>query len=341
MTQPDSGGTAVVLLNLGTPDAPTAPALRRYLGEFLGDRRVVEIPRLVWLPLLYGVILPLRASRSAAKYATIWQSGGSPLATGTAALAEALQAELDRRGHRVAVRHAMRYGQPSTPAVLDDLADRDHLLALPLYPQFSATTTASSLDAVMAWFGRLRRQPALRTVRSYAADRGYIEALARSVRRAWEGRARGELLVMSFHGLPQRNVKLGDPYADECRQTAEALAAALGLAPEQWRMTFQSRFGRQAWLQPYTEPTLRELARAGTRSVDVICPGFAVDCLETLEEVAMECKAAFLSAGGQNYRYIPCLNDDPAWVAALADRVEHELAGWPTRAAADSRPKLD
>lgn len=341
-TQVFRHGTAprvgIVLLNLGTPDAPTAPALRRYLAEFLSDRRVVELPAMLWQPLLRGVILPLRAPRSAAKYATVWLPDGSPLEVGTRALAQALESTLRARGHDVIVRHAMRYGNPSTPSVLDALRDAGvtRLLAVPLYPQYCAATTASSLDAVMGWMMRQRRQPALRTLRNYADAPGYIAALAAKVRARWDAEGEPEQLLMSFHGMPRRTLDLGDPYFCECHKSARLLAEALGLAAPRWRVTFQSRFGRQAWLQPYTEPTLRELARAGCRTVDVVCPGFAVDCLETLEEIAIEGKQAFLSEGGERYRYIECLNAEPAWVDRFADLIAGDLQGWPTRDSAQT-----
>lgn len=326
-------GMAVLLLNLGTPDAPTAPALRRYLREFLSDSRVVEIPHAIWLPLLNGVILPLRAPKSAAKYASIWQAEGSPLACGTAALARGMQASLTAKGHHVIVHHAMRYGNPATAAVLDELHARGvtRLLLVPLYPQYSAATTASSLDAVMAWLRRARRQPELRTLRGYADDCGYITALAEKIQRQWANHGQAEQLIMSFHGMPLRTLQLGDPYHCECHKTGRLLGEALGLDASRYKVTFQSRFGRQAWLQPYTEPTLRALAKAGTKRVDVVCPGFAVDCLETLEEIAMEGKQAFLSSGGSQYHYIPCLNADPHWIEAFSGLIETHLQGWPTR----------
>ncbi len=323
--------SAVLLLNLGTPQAPTASALRRYLREFLSDRRVVELPALFWQPLLRAVILPLRARKSAAKYASIWRDDGSPLATGTALLAQALQRELERRGRALLVRHAMRYGEPSTASELDALhsAGVTRLLALPLYPQYCAATTASSLDAVMQWFARTRRQPELRTVRSFADFPGYIESLAGKIRARWDAEGEPEHLVMSFHGMPQRTLHDGDPYFCECHASARLLADALGLPDRRWRVTFQSRFGRQAWLQPYTAATLHQLARDGCHAVDVVCPGFAVDCLETLEEIAIEGKQVFLAAGGLRYRYIECLNVDAPWVARLADLVEAQIQGWP------------
>lgn len=330
--------SAVVLFNLGTPDAPTAPAVRRYLREFLSDRRVVEVPRAVWLPLLHGVILPLRSPKTAAKYASIWQHEGSPLAVATAALEREMQAEMQRRGHHVVVRHAMRYGRPATPAVLEELHAQGvtRILGVPLYPQYSAATTATALDAVANWLRGKRRQPGLRWVRNFADHPGYIGALADKVRAHWAEHGRPDRLVMSFHGMPRRTLLAGDPYHCECRKTARLLGEALGLDASQYVVSFQSRFGAEAWLQPYTEPTLRELGRSGVRRVDVVCPGFVADCLETLEEIAMEGKRAFLSEGGSEFHYIACLNADPGWVRALGDLVESELQGWPTRQAPDA-----
>ena len=326
--------TAVLLCNLGTPDAPTAPALRRYLAEFLGDRRVVEIPRLLWWPLLHCIILRTRPARSAAKYATIWTPEGSPLAVWTHRQATLLRGWLGQAGWTVPVLPAMRYGQPAIAAQLQTLQDQgvQRLLVLPLYPQYSATTTASVVDAVNAWVARSRSFPELRFVHSYHDQPDYIAALARSVRRHWQREGvRGDKLVMSFHGIPQRNTALGDPYAAQCQTTANLLAQALGLQPEQWQLTYQSRFGRAQWLQPYTEPTLVALARAGLRSVDVICPGFASDCLETLEEINQEARAAYLGAGGQAFCYIPCLNDDADGITALSRIAQQHLAGWPVQ----------
>ncbi|MFT3717237.1 ferrochelatase [Pseudorhodoferax sp.] len=325
--------TAVLYCNLGTPDAPTPAAVRRYLAQFLSDPRVVEIPRAVWWPILHGIVLRVRPKRSAAKYASIWTAQGSALKTWTEAQARGIGAQLAVRGHAVEVRPAMRYGAPSIPDQLDALtaAGATRILVLQAYPQYSATTTASVLDAVADWSRRQRRIPELRFVNDWHADAGYIDALAKSVEQHWAAHGRGELLVMSFHGIPARNVALGDPYQAQCQATARLLAARLSLADAQYRLTFQSRFGRAKWLEPYTEPTLRELARGGTQRVDVMCPGFPVDCLETLEEIAMEGRAAFLAAGGQDFRYIQCLNDGEAGIAALAGIAERHLGGWETR----------
>lgn len=327
--------TAILWCNLGSPDAPTARAVRPYLAEFLGDRRVVEIPRALWAPILHGIILRTRPAKSAAKYASIWTPEGSPLVVWTRRQALMLQGWLGERGHRVVVRDAMRYGAPSITSRLDALqADGiARLLVLPAYPQYSATTTASMIDAVNAWSARQRRMPELRFVNDFHDDPLYIEALACSVERHWQAHGRSPLLLMSFHGIPERNVRLGDPYQAQCLATARLLAARLGLDDAQVRVTFQSRFGRAKWLAPYTEPTLRELGAAGTARVDVICPGFPADCLETLEEIAIEGRTAFLLAGGKAFHYIPCLNDSPEWISALAGIAERHLGGWETQRA--------
>lgn len=325
--------TAVVLCNLGTPDAPTPAAVRRYLAEFLGDPRVVEIPRLVWWPILHGIILRTRPAKSAAKYASIWRSEGSPLALYTERQALLLRGWLGEAGHRVVVRHAMRYGQPAIGRVLDELMAQGvrRVLVLQAYPQYSCTTSASVIDAVNAWCGRQRSIPELRFVNSYCEDAGYIGALAESVRAHWQANGRAARLVMSFHGVPERTRTLGDPYHDQCQATARLLATALGLQEEQYQVTFQSRFGKAKWLEPYTEPTLVAMARGGTRSVDLMCPGFTSDCLETLEEIDQEAREAFLGAGGERFSYIPCLNDNRPWISALSALAQRNLAGWPTQ----------
>lgn len=322
--------TAIILCNLGTPDEATAPALRRYLAEFLGDPRVVEIPGLLWKPILHGIILRTRPAQSAAKYASIWQAEGSPLKVWTEKQATLLRGYLGERGHHVTVRAAMRYGSPAIPAVLDELKAEGvtRVLVLPAYPQYSGTTTASLFDAVARWGMDIRHLPELRFVNRYHDDDGYIDALARRVRQHWMNQGRGDHLVMSFHGIPQRCVDLGDPYRDECQVTADKLAARLGLSPSDWTMSFQSRFGKAKWLEPYTQPTLERMAREGLKSVDVVCPGFTSDCLETLEEIRMEVQHAFKAAGGHTFEYIDCLNDSPDWIRALADLAERHLQGW-------------
>jgi ferrochelatase len=326
--------TAVLLCNLGTPEAPTPSAVRNYLREFLSDPRVVEIPRAAWLPILYGVILPLRSAKSAAKYATVWTPEGSPLKLWTDRQSKRLQGWLGERGHRVKVAYAMRYGSPSIASQLDALAaaGADRIVILSAYPQYSGTTTASVIDAVNAWTARQRSVPELRFVNRYHDDRGYVQALARRIERYWSEHGRPDHFVMSFHGIPERSVRLGDPYQEQCRKTARLLAEWLRLEEGRFTLTFQSRFGRAKWLEPYTEPTLKKLAKAGTKRVDVACPGFTSDCLETLEEIAQEGRAAFLAAGGKDFHYIPCLNDETDWIAALGGITEQNLAGWPTKA---------
>jgi protoporphyrin/coproporphyrin ferrochelatase len=333
--------TAILLCNLGTPDAPTAPALRRYLGEFLSDHRVVEIPKLVWWLILNGIILRLRPAKSAKKYESIWitpdktgQGGGSPLKVWSEKNALLLQGNLAERGHRVLVRLGMRYGNPSIPAQMDALKKEgfNRVLVLPLYPQYSGTTSASVFDAVYSWATKTRLIPELRFVNHYHDHPAYISALAARIQAHWQAHGRSEKLVMSFHGVPERTLSLGDPYHCECHKTARLLAEKLGLSKEQYQLTFQSRFGKAKWLEPYTEPTLIALAQSGCKSVDVVCPGFPVDCLETLEEISMEAKEAFLHAGGESFSYIPCLNDSQPWIDALADVAEQHLSGWETRA---------
>lgn len=323
--------TAVLLCNLGTPQAPTARALRRYLSEFLSDPRVVELPRALWWPILHGVVLRTRPAKSAAKYATIWMPEGSPLQVWSAKQAKLLMGYLGQRGHRVMVRHAMRYGKPSIPAVLDDMrsAGVERVLVMPLYPQYCAATTASVFDKVQQWAAVHRALPELRFVNHYHDDAGYIEALAQRVMQHWMVDGRGDKLVLSFHGMPRRTLFLGDPYHCECQKTARLLAERLQLKLEQVVVTFQSRFGKAQWLQPYTEPTLVTLARQGLSRVDVMCPGFSADCLETLEEIDQEARAAFLAAGGREFHYIPCLNDQQHWITALCELCLRHLQGWP------------
>ncbi|MDB5796284.1 MAG: ferrochelatase [Paucimonas sp.] len=326
-------GTAIVLVNLGTPEAPTAQAVRPYLKQFLSDPRVVEIPRLVWWLILNLLILPLRSAKSAHKYASIWTAQGSPLKHHTSQQASLLARLLAQRGHQLEVAYAMRYGSPAVDAVLADLKARgcERVLVLPAYPQYSGTTTASVWDAVFDYYRKVRNIPELRLVRSYHDQDGYIEALRASVLAHWAANGRGEKLLMSFHGVPKRTLLLGDPYHCECHKTARLLAARLGLAPGDYVVSFQSRFGKAEWLQPYTAPTVQQLARDGVKRLDVICPGFTADCLETLEEIAMEVRADFLAAGGQDFHYIPCLNEEPAWIDGLAAICEQHMLGWPTR----------
>ena len=329
--------TAVLLLNLGTPSAPTPKAVRAYLKEFLSDPRVVEIPRFIWWFILNGIILPIRSSASAKKYASIWLPQlGSPLMHYSRLQAKELQEKFANEGHTVIVDLAMRYGKPSTQDVLESLKAEgmERLLLLPLYPQYSATTTASSFDEVFRVLSTWRNQPEMRLVKHYHDNSAYIAALRDQVLSSWDKDgwpdfARGDRLVMSFHGLPKRNLMKGDPYHCECLKTGRLLGEALGLDSNQYIVTFQSRFGKAEWLKPYTAPTIEKLAKEGCQRVDVFCPGFPADCLETLEEIAMEARELFLERGGKDYRYIPCLNSNPRWIEALGDIAYTHLLGWP------------
>jgi ferrochelatase len=331
--------SAVLLVNLGTPEAPTAAALRPYLRQFLSDPRVVEIPPLLWRPVL-SLILAVRPRRSAAKYAAIWTAAGSPLKVHSEQQALLLRGWLGDRGLDIEVALAMRYGEPSIPSVVGELLARrvERLLVLPLYPQYSATTTATAFDAVHAALARVRNVPEVRWVKHFHDHPAYIEALKARVLEHWRrhGRAadEGGKLVMSFHGVPRRTLELGDPYHCECQKTARLLAEALGLAKDEYVVSFQSRFGRAEWLQPYTAQVLAELGRRGTARVDVICPGFVADCLETLEEIALEGRRQYLQAGGKTFHYIAALNDSPAFIGALADLVQRHTQGWPVDRAA-------
>jgi len=324
--------TAILLCNLGTPDAPTPKAVRRYLAEFLSDHRVVEIPRVLWWLILHGIILRFRPAKSAAKYASIWTPEGSPLKIWTEKQAKLLQGWLGQRNHQVQVRWAMRYGSTSIASQLDAMkaAGVTRILVVTAYPQYSGTTTASVFDAVYTWAQGTRALPELRFVNHYHDHPGYIAALAAKVQRHWKAHGRPDQLVMSFHGVPERTLHLGDPYHCECFKTARLLAEQLGLGKEQYKVTFQSRLGRAKWLEPYTEPSLIAMGQVGVKRVDVICPGFTSDCLETLEEINIEAREAFLHAGGKEFHYIPCLNDDPEWIAALCSLAQTHLGGWPT-----------
>jgi ferrochelatase len=337
--------TAILLINLGTPDQPTGPALKRYLKEFLSDPRVVEIPKLVWWFILNGVILQLRPKKSAAKYAAVWTQEGSPLRVHTEKLAKLLKGSLGVAGVRVEVVSAMRYGQPSVASVIERLraANNTRILCIPLYPQYAGSTSATALDAVYRHLTEVRNQPEIRTVRSFPDHPGYIRALEASVREHWMKHGFPEAdyrLVMSFHGVPKRTFDLGDPYFCECQKTGRLLREALGLSEQQMPLCFQSRFGKAEWLRPYTAPTLEALAKSGVKRVDVICPGFVGDCLETLEEIAMEGKESFLTAGGKEFHYIPCLNERADWVKAMHDLAITHLAGWPNTIRGEDLQKI-
>ena len=329
--------TGILLINLGTPDAPTPSAVRRYLKEFLGDPRVVEIPRLLWWFILNGIILNVRPRKSAAKYASIWTAQGSPLRLYTERQTQGLRAALAQSmSTPPLVEYAMRYGNPSIPSVLQRMKAQNcqRILVVPLYPQYAASTTATATDMVFAELQRMRNTPALRTVRNFHDHPGYIRSLANSVQEYWAQHGRPEKLLMSFHGLPRYTLEKGDPYHCECQKTGRLLAEALGLTTEQYMISFQSRFGRQEWLQPYTSATLENWGAERIKRVDVVCPGFVADCLETLEEIAMEGKETFQHAGGGEYHYIPCLNERTDWIEALGELVTQNLAGWPLETAA-------
>ena len=323
-----TAGTAVLLLNLGTPDAPTPSAVRRYLAEFLSDRRVIDYPRWLWLPLLYGVILAVRPRRSAHAYRSIWTEQGSPLLALSRALAARLAQRCAAGGVRVEL--AMTYGAPAIGDTLERLlaAGVQRLLLLPLYPQYSATSTAAALDRVFAALRAQRRLPELRTVNSYHAAPEYISALCSSVESHWREQGRGERLLLSFHGIPERYVRNGDPYREQCLATAQLLRAQLGLDEKSLIVSFQSRVGRERWLGPYTDVVLEQLARDGVRHVQALCPGFAVDCLETLEEIAMRGREQFTAAGGARLDYIAALNDSDAHVRLLSALVDANTRGW-------------
>ena len=317
----------ILLINLGTPDSPSPGDVKRYLKEFLWDPRVVEMPRALWWPILNGVILTTRPRRSAQAYARIWKEEGSPLLVHTLAQAKALQQLM---GGEMKVVAAMRYGNPSISSGLKELqsAGCRRILVFPLYPQYSATTTASAFDAVVNALKRQRVIPELRLLNQYYDDPGYIQALAESIRTYQAEHGKPDKLVFSYHGLPQRYADAGDPYALQCEETSRSLAKALELNDEDWKHSYQSRMGREPWLAPSTSDSLRELAGSGCRHVQIACPGFAADCLETLEEIAMENREIFLGAGGEKYEYIPCLNESEAHMQALAELAGRYLGGW-------------
>lgn len=313
---------AVLLVNLGTPEAPTPAAVRRYLGEFLWDPRVVEIPRPVWWLILNGIILWVRPRKSAHAYSKIWTEGGSPLMVFTRGLAERLKAELKSRlDYEVPVEIAMRYGKPDVAGRLAELKARgiERFLILPLYPQYSAPSTGAVFDAVGAALSQTRHVPEVRFLSDYHDHPAYIDAVANSIENFWQENGRTDFLLMSFHGLPEKSRQQGDPYYDQCQTSARLIAQRLQLAEGAYQVVFQSRFGPARWLQPYCIDVLKQLPQRGVRKVDVVCPGFAVDCLETLEEIGIANREVFLEAGGTDYRLIPALNDTPEHAKALAE----------------------
>ncbi|MFA0809937.1 ferrochelatase [Microbulbifer epialgicus] len=328
--------TAIVLMNLGTPAQPSAPAVRSFLKEFLSDPRVVEIPRPLWLAILNGFILPFRPKRIAPAYEEIWNRSadgagveGSPLLYYTRRQAELLQEQLRNSGRDIAVEYAMTYGEPRLDKVIADLRQKDYesFIVFPLYPQYSATTTAAIYDQVAQIFRKSRDIPDISLVRDYYHNPLYIKSLANSVREHWQVHGQAEKLLLSFHGIPKANVDKGDPYYRHCMETARLLAEALQIKENRWQVTFQSRFGKAEWLQPYTDRTLIEWGKSGVKSVDVICPAFSADCLETLEEISVENRANFIESGGGDYRYIPSLNLREDHIKALAAIVEDKLPG--------------
>ncbi|OIN08007.1 ferrochelatase [Oceanisphaera psychrotolerans] len=320
--------TGVLLVNLGTPTAPTAKAVKTFLGQFLHDHRVVDVPRAIWCPVLHGVILPFRSPKVAKLYQSIWWPEGSPLMVISRRQQAALSQALQEAGIDMPVALGMSYGEPSMAAAWQELksAGVDRVILLPLYPQYSVSTTASVFDSWARLMKSERRLPAFRFIHDYHDHRGYIQALAQSVRDHWEAQGRSDLLLLSYHGIPKRFEDEGDPYGQQCHRTSELVAAELGLEPHQWRTTFQSRFGREPWLQPYTDETMKALPGEGIKRISVICPAFSSDCLETLEEIAEQNKDIFIEAGGEAYHYIPALNDNPAHIRMMMDLVCRELA---------------
>ena len=323
--------TGVLLINLGTPEAPTAQALHPYLKEFLSNPRVIEIPRLIWWPILHGFILPFRPKASAEKYTKIWMPEGSPLKVHTERQTKLLREMLQTRlKNPPIVEYAMNIGKPSVATVLQNMQAQgcERILVIPLFPQYAASSTAAAMDNVFMVLSRMRNQPAIRTVKQYHDHPAYIAALAHNVRDYWGAHGRPDKLIISFHGTPRSSLDKGDPYHCACQKTGRLLAEALALDANQYVVCFQSRFGTAKWLTPYTAVTLEQLGKAQTQRVDVICPGFVSDCLETLEEIAIEAKNIFVQAGGKEFHYIPCLNERNDWIQALADIVCSHLQGW-------------
>ena len=309
--------TGILLANLGTPDAPTPDAVKRYLRQFLSDKRVVDTSRLLWWPLLRGVILPLRAPRVAKLYQSIWMEEGSPLMVYSQQQRQALAARLAD----TPVALGMSYGSPSLESAVDELLAQgvDHIVVLPLYPQYSCSTVAAVWDELARILAKKRAIPGISFIRDYADDASYIDALAASVRASFAVHGEPDVLLLSYHGIPQRFAQEGDDYPQRCRDTTRELVSALGLSPDRAMMTFQSRFGREPWLTPYTDETLKMLGEKGVKHIQVICPGFAADCLETLEEIAVQNREVFLEAGGQKYEYIPALNADSAHIEMMVN----------------------
>ena len=320
----------VLLVNLGTPTTPTAKDIRRYLAEFLSDQRVVELHPLLWQLILRGAVLPFRPKKLVPKYQSIWMEQGSPLLIYSQAQADLLEQQLQQQGLDIPVRLGMRYAQPAMHQALEELKDVgcERILMMPLYPQYAASTTATAVDELNRYVAMRRNQPETRYVKSYCQHPSYIQALVQSIERQWAQGPKPQRLLLSYHGIPRRSVSAGDPYYKECMLTTAAVRDALVAHNVPVFASFQSRFGAERWLEPYTEPTLRQWAQEGLKSVHVACPGFLADCLETLEEIQMECHDAFLAEGGQEFAYIACLNDEPQWISGLCDIVLQNLSGW-------------
>ena len=325
--------TGVLVVNLGTPEEPSPSALRKYLKEFLSDPRVVEIPPILWWPILNFIILTIRPKKSAEKYASVWTNEGSPLRVYSEKQVEKLKENLNNLGVNVEVSLAMRYGKPSISESIDNLRKKNvnKLLILPLYPQFSASTTATVFDKVFEKLIKMRNPPAIRTVKSFHDDDSYITAMGNQILNFWKNTPTPDLLLFSFHGVPARSLYKGDPYHCHCLKTARLIAEKIGLKDEEWKVSFQSRFGKAEWLKPYTTQVIKSLPKNGIRSLHVVCPGFVSDCLETLEEIKMEAKEDFFGAGGKDFKYISCLNDGPFGINMLTEILVKELIGWPSK----------
>ncbi|HYM59643.1 MAG TPA: ferrochelatase [Thermoanaerobaculia bacterium] len=327
-----NGRIGILVAQLGTPDAPTTAAVRRYLAEFLSDRRVVDLNPVLWWVILHGIVLRTRPAKSAALYRKVWTDSGSPLLVTTQAQAAGLQSVLNAKsGAEIRVEVAMRYGNPSTASAIQKLCDwgAERILLFPMYPQYSAATIGSTCDAVFQGLSDRRFVPALRVVPHFYDHPSYIGALAESVRDALRRlESPPDKIVVSFHGIPQRYARLGDPYPKHCEATMRALAAAMGWGPDDYVMTYQSRFGREPWLQPYTDQTLMSLGRKGIRSIVALCPGFIADCLETIDEIGNLGREQFQSGGGESLHLVPCLNDRPQWIEAMTEIAWTELQGW-------------
>lgn len=318
------GKVGVLLLNLGTPDEPTASAVRRYLAEFLADTRVVEIPKLVWMLILHGIILRIRPAKSAALYQKVWSAAGSPLMDISLRQAAKLAEKLKADNHDVSVHLAMRYGNPSVASTLQTMHKNgvDKIIVLPLYPQYAAPTTGSAFDAIAAELSKWRYIPALHFINTYHDNADFINALANSIKADFDAHGKPQKLVLSYHGMPERNLHLGDPYYCFCMKTTRLVTEKLGLGKDEFVMTFQSRFGKAKWLQPYTDATMGALPKEGVRDVAIICPAFSADCLETLEEIVGENGHLFTAAGGEKFRYIAALNDNDEHITMMANLVK-------------------